>query len=136
MKNKTKLFGESGFNQFYSELFGSRWEALKESFFKENQSVEYKIEDCEIIPFNEEVFFNYSKVPKPQPLPRNKMIEQHNKKIPRETLKEYIRKYSFLECGRKCGVSDNAIRKWCKSYGLPYKKTIIDKISDQEWEKI
>ena len=34
MKNKTKLFGESGFNQFYSELFGSRWEALKESFFK------------------------------------------------------------------------------------------------------
>jgi 16S rRNA C967 or C1407 C5-methylase (RsmB/RsmF family) len=47
MKNKTKLFGESGFNQFYSELFGSRWEALKESFFKENQSVEYKIEDCE-----------------------------------------------------------------------------------------
>ena len=35
MKNKTKLFGESGFNQFYSELFGSRWEALKESFFKE-----------------------------------------------------------------------------------------------------
>jgi 16S rRNA C967 or C1407 C5-methylase (RsmB/RsmF family) len=47
MKNKTKLFGQSGFNQFYSELFGSRWEALKESFFKENQSVEYKIEDCE-----------------------------------------------------------------------------------------
>ena len=47
MKNKTKLFGESGFNQFYSELFGSRWEALKESFFKENQSVEYKIDDCE-----------------------------------------------------------------------------------------
>ena len=47
MKNKTKLFGESGFNQFYSELFGSRWESLKESFFKENQSVEYKIEGCE-----------------------------------------------------------------------------------------
>ena len=47
MKNKTKLFGESGFNQFYSDLFGSRWEALKESFFQENQSVEYKIQNCE-----------------------------------------------------------------------------------------
>lgn len=82
----------------------------------------YKIEDCEIIPFNEKVFFNYLKTPKRRPLPRDKMIEQHNKKIPRETLKEYIRKYSFLECGRKCGVSDNAIRKWCKSYGLPHKK--------------
>ena len=47
MKNKTKLFGETGFNQFYSDLFGSRWEALKESFFQENQSVEYKIQNCE-----------------------------------------------------------------------------------------
>ena len=37
MKNKTKLCGQEGFNQFYSELFGSRWEALKESFFQENQ---------------------------------------------------------------------------------------------------
>jgi hypothetical protein len=34
MKNKIKLFGETGFNQFYSDLFGSRWEALKNLFFK------------------------------------------------------------------------------------------------------
>ncbi len=47
MKNKTKLFGEIGFNQFYSELFGSRWKTLKESFFQENQSVEYKVQNCE-----------------------------------------------------------------------------------------
>lgn len=47
MKNKTKLCGQEGFNQFYSDLFGSRWEALKESFFQENQSVEYKIQNCE-----------------------------------------------------------------------------------------
>ena len=27
---------------------------------------------------------------------------------------------SFLAVGRKYGVSDNAIRKWCKSYGIPH----------------
>ena len=46
-KNENKLYGESGFNQFYSQLFGPRWEKLKESFFQENQSVEYKIQDSE-----------------------------------------------------------------------------------------
>ena len=49
MKNKTKLCGQEGFNQFYSDLFGPRWEALKESFFQENQSVEYKIQNLKII---------------------------------------------------------------------------------------
>ena len=28
---------------------------------------------------------------------------------------------SFLQVGRKYGVSDNAIRKWCKTYGIPHK---------------
>jgi hypothetical protein len=26
------------------------------------------------------------------------------------------------------GVSDNAVRKWCKAYGLPYKKKDIKNI--------
>ena len=34
------------------------------------------------------------------------------------------------------GVTDNAIRKWCKSYSLPYKASEIKKINDQEWEQI
>lgn len=29
---------------------------------------------------------------------------------------------SFLEIGRLYGVSDNAVRKWCIKYGLPYKR--------------
>ena len=54
----------------------------------------------------------------------------------RDILKQEIRNYSFLEIGRKYNVSDNAIRKWCESYGLPKKKTEIKKYSDEEWGKI
>lgn len=34
-------------------------------------------------------------------------------------------KMPLLQIGKKYGVSDNAIRKWCKSYNLPYKKQDI-----------
>lgn len=36
-----------------------------------------------------------------------------------DILKEEIIKLGFAGVGRKYGVSDNAIRKWCKSYGMP-----------------
>lgn len=54
----------------------------------------------------------------------------------REQLKELIRNKSFLEIGKQYSVSDNAIRKWCKTYCLPDKKTIINKMSQEEWEEI
>ena len=40
---------------------------------------------------------------------------------PRQLAQEIIES-SFCAVGRKYGVSDNAIRKWCKSYGIPTKK--------------
>ena len=45
-KNK-KLRGQEGFEEFYKGIFGSRWEELKASFFKENDSVEYHIPGAE-----------------------------------------------------------------------------------------
>lgn len=54
----------------------------------------------------------------------------------REILKEKIRTESFLAISREYGVSDNAIRKWCKKYNLPSKKAIIKSYSDVEWELI
>ena len=42
-----------------------------------------------------------------------------------ETLKRYI--------GKQFGVSDNAVRKWCKKYGLPQKVSEIKKYTDEEW---
>ena len=56
-----------------------------------------------------------------------------SKKPSREVLKEQIRNTPFLQLGKVYGVSDNAIRKWCKSYNLPSKVTDIKNISDEEW---
>ena len=38
----------------------------------------------------------------------------------RNTLIQDLLSLNFVSIGRKYGVSDNAVRKWCKNYGLPY----------------
>ena len=42
-QGKEKLFGEQGFEQYYGELYGQRWSAIKEAFAGEGSAVEYKI---------------------------------------------------------------------------------------------
>lgn len=54
----------------------------------------------------------------------------------RDELKMLIRTTSFSSIGRQYEVSDNAVRKWCKSYNLPIKSSEIKKISDKDWELI
>ena len=54
----------------------------------------------------------------------------------RDELKELIRHKPFTQIGKDFGVSDNAVRKWCKTYELPYKSSEIKKFSDEEWLKI
>lgn len=48
-------------------------------------------------------------------------------------LKEDIKNLSFVNIGKKYGVSDNTIRKWCKQYSLPNKSSEIKKLSEEEW---
>lgn len=54
----------------------------------------------------------------------------------REELKKLIYENSFSALGRKFGVSDNAIRKWCAQEKLPYKRADIRKYSLEDWNKI
>lgn len=54
----------------------------------------------------------------------------------KDQLKFLIRSLPFTKIGEKYNVTDNSIRKWCKTYNLPYQKTKIKTFSDQEWEKI
>ena len=61
-----------------------------------------------------------------------RIVERPN----RELLKEKIRNQTFISIGNEYGVSDNAIRKWCKAYNLPTKKTNIKMYSDTEWEQL
>lgn len=54
----------------------------------------------------------------------------------RETLKTLIRDTPFTKIASSYGVSDNTIRKWCKSENLPSTVSEIKKISDQVWKEI
>ena len=54
----------------------------------------------------------------------------------RKELKTLIRTLPFTQIGKRYGVTDNAIRKWCIAEKLPYKKAEINKLSDIEWEQI
>ena len=40
----------------------------------------------------------------------------------KEELKALVEQFSFVALGKRFGVSDTAVRKWCKTYNLPYKK--------------
>lgn len=46
---------------------------------------------------------------------------------PKEELYELLPNHSMCEIGRIYDVSDNAVRKWCRKYGLPFKREDIDK---------
>lgn len=63
----------------------------------------------------------------------------HNRQVDRperEELKNLIRNNSFASIGRQFNVADNTIRKWCKKYSLPFKKSDIKLYTDEEWELI
>lgn len=42
-------------------------------------------------------------------------------------LKDFKNLKSFLAVGKKYGITDNAVRKWCKLYGLPEKSSEMKK---------
>ena len=54
----------------------------------------------------------------------------------RDELKSLIRTTPFTTLGKRYGVSDNAVRNWCKQYNLPFKSSEIKKISDSEWTEM
>jgi len=60
----------------------------------------------------------------------------NRKPVSREELKFLIRSKPFTYIGKMYNVSDNSIRKWCKTYELPSTKKEINSYSDKEWENI
>ena len=54
--------------------------------------------------------------------------ERSNNMPSKDVLEKLIYEKSFSEIGRMYGVSDNAIRKWCKKYSLPNKRSEINQI--------
>ena len=66
----------------------------------------------------------------------NSKLQRTSDRPKREEFKKLLRTTSFLELGRIYGVSDNAIRKWCKLEQLPTSKKLIMSYSDEEWRLI
>ena len=63
---------------------------------------------------------------------KSRLIERPS----RNELKNLIRTVPFTKLGKKFGVSDNTIRKWCIAVGLPSKSAEIKKYTNEEWELI
>lgn len=51
-------------------------------------------------------------------------------------MKQLLRNHSFTSIAKMFGMSDNAIRNWCKDYHLPYRSKEIKAISDKDWELV
>lgn len=66
----------------------------------------------------------------------NRIYQRKVERPSREKLKQLIRSLPFTQIGKQYGVTDNAIRKWCKNYNLPSKTKDIKQISNENWEKI
>ena len=66
----------------------------------------------------------------PQRCPKCSKIQKRKiKERPlKETLYRQLCEHSFIEVGKLYGVSDNAIRKWCRSYGIPDKASYYKKL--------
>lgn len=54
----------------------------------------------------------------------------------RDELKKLIREKPFTKIAEEYEVTDNAIRKWCKSFSLPSKKSDIILYTDDEWNEL
>ena len=67
---------------------------------------------------------------------KRSMQKSKRNMITRDELKDLIRTTPFTTIAKQFNVSDNAIRKWCKKYDLPYQSSVIKSYSDDEWEKI
>ena len=66
----------------------------------------------------------------------NRKLEAKQSKktqVSRDELKQLIRTMPFVQIGIMFGVTDKAVSKWCKSFNLPFRKTDINALSDEEW---
>lgn len=57
----------------------------------------------------------------------NRVVERPSKIM---LVEQLINQPNYLELGRQYGVSDNAIRKWCKQYGIPHLSSYWRSLSD------
>lgn len=103
-------------------LDGDVWVAIDKNIYIDGKKNKYnlcpcckkelKSSDANVCISCYNLYFRYHKVNKPD----------------KEELLSMILKYPMIKIGEIYGVSDNAVRKWLKSYDLPYKKEDIKRL--------
>jgi hypothetical protein len=58
------------------------------------------------------------------------------RKPSKTVLKQCLKQRNFSIIGKQFGVSDNAVRKWCKSYGLPFSTIELKQLSDVDIDNL
>ena len=101
------------------QAYGYYWEFLSSNNFPKEE-------------LTDEEFLSYQYL-KPRRILKS---STSSKRCNREELKELIRSVPFTHIGKKFGVSDNTIRKWCDYYDLPRRTMDIKKYTDEEWNQI
>ena len=110
----------------FNNLQSSYNELKAQEVLQEFQKKEYFCIDC-----NKKISYRATRC--------QKCAEKHNRLVERPTREEFkkeIRTESFSALGKKYGVSDNAIRKWCDAYKLPRTKKEINAYTENQWKNI
>lgn len=63
-------------------------------------------------------------------------LKRVNIPVTREELKNMVRNKSFTAIASNFNITDNCVRKWCKKYSIPFRKSDINSYSDEEWNII
>lgn len=58
-------------------------------------------------------------------------FENNQNRPTKDELLNLIMNYPFVKIGKMFGVSDNAVRRWCKKYELPFKRKEINEYKKQ-----
>jgi very-short-patch-repair endonuclease len=107
--------GTKALNAILELLMGSNKQYTKVGIFKAPKKYEKVIRGEDGLSDKERLrAFNQRKVERPN----------------KEELSNLLQKSNFTAIGRSYGVSDNAVRWWCKYYGLPYRKKDIEKLKN------
>lgn len=59
-----------------------------------------------------------------------------NERVSKDTLNMLIHQYPFTTIAKMFNVTDNAVRKWCKNYGLSWKRKDIYPVNNIETDRV
>lgn len=106
-------------NNSPSNLMVFKTKADHNRFHKNNIAI--KDGDVFISPLNENKCIDCGMVISKKAIRCPQCRARHSRIVNRpsaEQLKQELIEFNFVQVGKKYGVSDNAIRKWCKAYGM------------------